>query len=216
MKTTLNRICLATLGSLLLVGASSVFAEMAVYKAQSSGSAVKIDGSSTIHNWTVEGKIIGGSFELDSSFPVNGTPAPGPVNAKAKAVIPVRSLKSGKARMDEVMQEHMKADKFLRIEYELLSMNLKEAPKSAMDPLVFDATGKLSISGVTRTNSLTVTCDRSEASKLKFKSVADIKMTDFGIDPPAPNIALGLIKTGNDVKVTLEWVTSAQKAEPAK
>ena len=140
----------------------------------------------------------------------------GPVNAKAKAVIPVRSLKSGKPKMDEVMLEHMKGDKFLKIDFELLGMNLKEAPKSATDPLVFDATGKLSISGVTRTNTMKVTCERADLSKLKFKSVADIKMTDFGIQPPAPNIALGLIKTGDDVKVTIEWVTAAQKSEPAK
>ena len=216
MKTISNRICFIALGALLALSSLSATAEMSIYKAQSSGSSVKIDGSSTIHNWTVEGKIIGGSFEVDSTFPIGGTPAAGPVNAKAKAVIPVRSLKSGKPKMDEVMLEHMKGDKFLKIDFELLGMNLKEAPKSATDPLVFDATGKLSISGVTRTNTMKVTCERADLSKLKFKSVADIKMTDFGIQPPAPNIALGLIKTGDDVKVTIEWVTAAQKSEPAK
>lgn len=188
---------------------------LAVYTAQPAGSSVQIDGTSTIHKWTVEGKIVGGKFEVDPAFPITGTPAAGKVSAKAKVMIPIRSLKSGKTKMDEVMQEHMKAQDFPRIDYELLDMTLKEAPKSATDPLVFDTTGKLTISGVSKTNAMQVVCDRSEASKLKFKSVANLKMTDFGIEPPAPTLALGLIKTGDDVKVTVEWVT-AQKADAPK
>jgi len=31
-------------------------------------------------------------------------------------------------------------------------------------------------------------------------------MTDHGIKPPSPALAMGLIKTGDDVKVSLEWV----------
>ena len=217
MKNSILRSLHIAVSSALLITASSVSAQsLTLYKAQSAGSSVKIDGSSTIHNWTVEGKIIGGQFELDPAFAVTGTPAAGKVNAKAKATIPVRSLKSGKATMDDVMQEHMKAKEFPKIEYELLGMNLKEAPKSATDALVFDSQGKLTISGVTRTNAMVVTCDRTEASKLKFKSVANLKMTDYGISPPAPNIALGLIKTGDDVKVTLEWVTSIPKPDGDK
>lgn len=202
------------LASSLLMAVTAGAESVAVYKAEASGSSVKIDGTSTVHNWTVDGKIIGGRFEVDSAFPITGLPAAGKVNAKAKATIPVRSLKSGTVRMDEVMQEHMKATEFPKIDYELSDMTLKEAPKSATDPLVFDTTGKLTISGVTKPTSMVVTCDRSEASKLKFKSVANLKMTDFGIKPPAPSLALGLIKTGDDVKITIQWVTS-QKAEPA-
>jgi hypothetical protein len=33
-------------------------------------------------------------------------------------------------------------------------------------------------------------------------------MTSFGIKPPAPKLALGLIHTDDDVKVTFEWLTS--------
>jgi hypothetical protein len=38
-------------------------------------------------------------------------------------------------------------------------------------------------------------------------------MTDFGIKPPAPEIlGLSVIKTGDDLKLTFEWVTE-KKAE---
>jgi hypothetical protein len=40
-----------------------------------------------------------------------------------------------------------------------------------------------------------------------------VKMTDFGIEPPAPKIALGAIKTSDDVKLTFEWITAPKKAE---
>lgn len=203
-----------TLALSFLLSAQADAQSLAVYTSQA-GSSVKIDGSSSIHDWTVEGKIIGGKFEVDPAYPITGTPAAGKVNAKAKVSIPIRSLKSGKTRMDEVMQEHMKAENFPRIEYELLDMALKDAPKSPSDPLVFDTTGKLTISGVSKTNAMQVVCERADATKLKFKSVANLKMTDFGITPPAPSLALGLIKTADDIKVTLEWVT-APKADAPK
>ena len=60
---------------------------------------------------------------------------------------------------------------------------------------------------------MVVTCYRTEAAKLRFKGVANLKMTDFGIKPPSPSLALGLIKTADNIKVTIEWVTS-QKPEP--
>jgi hypothetical protein len=33
-------------------------------------------------------------------------------------------------------------------------------------------------------------------------------MTDFGIEPPAPKIALGAITTGDDIKFSFEWVVA--------
>ena len=47
--------------------------------------------------------------------------------------------------------------------------------------------------------------------KLKITGHTAAKMTDFKIEPPAPKIALGLIKTGDEVKLSFEWMV-AQKA----
>src|SRR4026209_140968 len=87
------------------------------------GSKVTLDGTSSVHDWTVESTIIGGSMELgfDPANPQSGT-----VPAKVTAVIPVRSLKSkGKLdpkRMEEVMQETMKMQTAPRIEYRLTEL----------------------------------------------------------------------------------------------
>ncbi len=127
----------------------------------------------------------------------------------------MRSIKSGKTRMDEVMQEHMKENDFPRIEYHLSEMVLKEAPSAPNAPLKFDAKGELVIAGVTNKVSLPVTMERLEAAKLKISGSIGLKMTDFKVEPVAIKIpALGAITTGNDVKVSFDWIV-ARKNETA-
>ena len=83
------------------------------YEAQppGSGTKVKIDGDSTVHKWAMEGSIIGGYLELDSATQLDPAQAglkPGKIPARAVVSIPIRSIKSGKTKMDSVMQEAMK------------------------------------------------------------------------------------------------------------
>jgi len=39
--------------------------------------------------------------------------------------------------------------------------------------------------------------------KMKTSGSTSVKMTSFGIKPPAPKVALGLISTDDDVKISL-------------
>jgi hypothetical protein len=55
---------------------------------------------------------------------------------------------------------------------------------------------------------------RTDKTKLKFAGTVSVKMTSFGIQPPAPKIALGLISTGDDVKLTFEWLTARKQEAP--
>jgi hypothetical protein len=48
--------------------------------------------------------------------------------------------------------------------------------------------------------------------KLKVSGKTKVKMTDFKIEPPAPKIALGAIKTADDVTLTFDWI--AMQAAP--
>ena len=186
---------------------------MVRYDAVQGGGKMKIDGTSTVHDWTVESQLIGGYVELDSGFDLDN-PKPGKVNANASVFLPVRQLKSGKSPMDNVMYDAMKQKDHPRIEYRLTGMTLKEAPKSATDPLVFDTTGELTVSGMTNKITMPVSVLRVDKSKLKFSGVTSVKMTTFGIQPPAPKIALGLISTGDDVKLTFEWLTAKKEDAP--
>jgi polyisoprenoid-binding protein YceI len=206
MKTYSNWITATLTGALALVVTTSLQAQMTRYEAQTTGSQVKIEGTSNIHDWDVKSPIIGGYLEMDSAF--LASPKAGKVPAAVKVIIPVRSLKSYKTSMDEVMQEHMKMKQYPRIEYRLSELVCKEA-KDAKSPMTFDAKGDLIVSGTTNSVTFPVTMTPTEDNKLKVTSgKIPLKMTSYNIKPPAPKIAMGLITTGDDVTITFEWMTA--------
>jgi len=205
MKINTNLIRTTLAGAFAFLFAASVQAQMVTYEAQTSGSTVKIEGTSTIHDWDIKSPIIGGSMEVDAA--ALEKPAAGPLKANVKVTIPVRSLKSYMTSMDEVMQEHMNMKQYKTITYKLSELVVKEAPKDPKGPLVCDAKGALTVSGKANTVSFPVTITRPDAQSLKITSgKIPLKMTSFGIQPPAPKLAGGAIKTGDDVTVTFEWL----------
>lgn len=208
MKVTRNLSILAA-ALFLAVG---LCAETVRYQA-TPGSKMKLDGTSTVHDWTVESGIIGGYIEMDSNFPLDkAQPTPElKVTPKVQVNVPVRSLKSGKKLMDDIMHGALKVDKHQTIRYTLKEM--KARPRKAGDPLQFDTTGEVEVAGVKKPVQMLVTMEPMPGGKLKSTGSAMLKMTDFGIKPPAPAVGLGLIKTADDVKVTFEWMTARKDAK---
>lgn len=218
MKT---RILLAgILAATLLTSWSTRAADMTKFSARS-GSKMRMEGTSNIHDWQVESPLILGYLEVGSNFPVEPgqSVSPGKVDAKGEASVTVRSLKSiekdGKPysdRMDEVMDEKLKMEQFPKIVYRLTELTLKEPAKSKDAPYVFDSKGDLEIAGVTNSVSMPINVLPMPDKKLKISGTVTVKMTDFKIEPPAPKIALGAIKTGDEVKLIFDWMVGPQKA----
>src|ERR1051325_9276494 len=184
-----------------------------------SGSKVRIEGTSSVHDWQMVGKMIGGFIEVGPTFPTDPgqTMPPGKVDAKGEIFIPVRTFQSqhkdGKpysTAMDDRMYQAMKADTNprARILYMLNELSLKEMPKSKDAPYVYDSKGDLVVAGVTNKISMPVNVMPLGDKKLKISGSTTLKMTSFKIDPPSPKLALGLIKTGDDVKVIFEWMVA--------
>lgn len=188
-------------GALVATGAI-VTAETVRFAPVPNSSKLRMDGTSTIHDWHAETDIIGGFMELDATF-ADGKSAPVAVKPNVEVKVPVRSLKSsGGKRMDAVMQEHMKFAQFKTIEYKVLELNPKAGAAGQ-----YEAKGALTVAGVTKTNVMPVTIERMD-KKLKVTGTTAVKMTDHGIKPPAPDIAgISLIRTGDEVKLKFEWVT---------
>lgn len=185
--------------SLTLVLALAAFAASADKFLGAGGSVVRIEGTSTLHSWTMEGPSINGQIEA---------PAPGHGNAPAKAVvaIPVTSIKSEHAKMDKLMAEALKAKQHPEIRFEMTSAT----PRSTNgDTFVLETKGKLTIAGVTRDVAFDVQGSRSADGRYTLTGQAPIRMTQYGIKPPTA--MMGTIKTGDDVKVTFRWVV-----EPAR
>jgi polyisoprenoid-binding protein YceI len=199
------------LASLLLLAAASVSAQVR-YQA-TPGSKVKIDGTSTIHDWTVEGGVIGGFIEFESDSVLDpAKPTTGEVKAKVEVSFPVRTLQSGKKPMNEIMYETMKVKDHSAIKYVLKEM--KAQTRKAGEPLKFDTKGDLTVAGVTKPIDMVVTLV-PEGNKLKAAGSKQLKMTDFGMKPPAPAVGLGFIKTGDDVTITFEWITTKKETKTA-
>ena len=205
-------------GGLVLTSLITAQAETIEFKAKP-GSKVVIKGDSTMHAWTVEGSLIGGSAKIGDGFPLEPGQSvnPGRIEATVEAKIPItslRSVKDGKpysTKMDEVMREKLGAPTEKFITYTLDELTLKESAADAASPYKFDSKGKLVVAGVTNDIALPVEVTLMEAGKVKFATAADLKMSDFKVEPPALTV-LGIgIKTDDAVQVSIEWLTERSK-----
>lgn len=202
MKSTL-----LFLPALLLSGALHA-ADIVRYEAQPGGGKMTLEGKSTAHEWKVECGAIGGYIEADASFPESATSSTKP---KIEVTIPVRQLKSGKKAMDTRMLSEMNQPAHPKIEYHVLDLKPKGAPSGGKAE--FDAIGALTVSGVTRTNTMSVTITRLDKTKLMVTGAIQVRMTDFGIKPPAFDVPVlgGLMKTDDNVKIAFEWTPEVEK-----
>ena len=222
-----TRIYIAGYLLLALAAISLHAAETKVFTAKP-GSKVRIDGTaSMIHtHWSVQSPIIAGFLEAGPGFPTQPgqTVTPGKVDAKAECTIPVRSLKSieddGKPysdHMDDVMWGKLKVQDSPKIIFRLTELTLKEAAKDKDSPYVFDSKGEVVVAGVTNNVAFPVNVLPMADDKIKISGSTNLKMSDFKIEPPAPTLAVGLLKTGDDVKISFEWIVGLKTpAVPAK
>src|SRR5437763_3339436 len=86
----------ASIGLWLLAIAPAPAAEQMTRLDARSGSKMRLEGTSTLHDWQAESPIITGYIEVGPNFPMApGQPAtPGKVEAHGEATIMVRSLRS--------------------------------------------------------------------------------------------------------------------------
>ncbi len=175
------------------------------------GGKVKIEGTSSVHDWHMDSVVIGGFMEVAANFPEAALTDPAAAKPKVEPYMPVRSFKSYSKRMDEVMQEKMEATKFKNIEYKLTELKPK-SPAGTTGALQFDAIGVLTIHGTNQTMTMPVTIEKKDG-KLKVTGSTSLKMSDYKVESPKLSIlGIGAITTGDDVKISFEWLT-APKAQ---
>jgi polyisoprenoid-binding protein YceI len=195
------------LSALLLCGALHA-ADIVRYEAQPGGGKLSLEGKSTHGEWKVECGAIGGFLEADASFPESTA---SPAKPKVEISIPVRQLKSGKKAMDTRMMSELNQPAHPKIEYRVLDLKPKGAPSGGKAD--FDAIGAMTVSGVTSTNTMSVTIERLDKTKLKVTGAIQVRMTEFGIKPPTFDVPVlgGLMKTDDNVKITFEWTPEVEK-----
>jgi polyisoprenoid-binding protein YceI len=198
MKRILALFCLTLIPALAMDAAETLR-----YDSQPGGGKITLEGKSSSGVWTMETTAIGGFIEADAAFPESIGAKP-----KIEVNVPVRQIKSGKKAMDARMLTEMNQPAHPRIEYRILELK----PKGSGGKAEFEATGTLTIVGVTRTNTMPVTISRVDKTKLKVNGTATVKMTDHGLKPPSFDVlGVGLMKTEDDVKITFEWTPEVEK-----
>lgn len=191
------------------------------------GSRLKIDGTSTLHDWQVAGAFIAGFLEAGAGFPLSPGQPPqvGPIPARAELSISARYLasveKDGKPysdRMDQSMREMLKSAENPRIGFHLTQLSLKGATDRADGfAFEFDSTGDLAIAGVTNGITMPVFITPLPDAKLKISGKTAIKMADFRIDPAgsATHFPVGLLRIGDTVTISFDWMLQRTNEAPA-
>ena len=165
------------------------------------GSAVWLEGTSSLHNFESRTSDVSVHFQRDAA-------AREPMDAQAldqlirtsgvtglDVDIPVASMRSGKSGLDKNMQKTLKADRFPSIRFQLAHYALSP---TAGDTAGLQADGTLTIAGHDRPTKLTARAYRS-AQGIWVEGTQALLMTDFEIRPPT--MMLGAVKVGDRVTV---------------
>lgn len=151
---------------------------------------MSVSGTSSLHDWTSSVTDLSGQAEITMK---NGilTDIPS-LNLKIR----VEGIESTKGRiMDNKTYKALESDDHPYITFRLSKLAVKN---QADKQITVTATGNLTIAGKTRSVSLDAQGTK-QGNAIHFKGSKDLKMTDFGIDPPTA--MLGALKTGDDITI---------------
>ncbi|TBW30115.1 YceI family protein [Gramella sp. KN1008] len=162
------------------------------YTLNNKASSLLVEGTSNIHDWTMEAESTSGTITADLD------------EGKLEEIDALRftveaeGLKSGKSGMDKNAYKALDTDKNKKITYQL--KEVKEIT-SASNGYKVKTTGTLEIAGVKKNINLDFNLIPN-SGKIVLKGEYTLKMTDYGVEPPTA--MFGTISTGDTVKIKFE------------
>jgi polyisoprenoid-binding protein YceI len=158
------------------------------YTLRKSGSECAVNGTSTLHDWTLDAEELTGKASVSLK------------DGKVENIdqlsfeVKVEGLKSHKSGMDKNTYKALKSDQHPSISYQFARViSITDASNGQL----IKTGGKLTIAGVTKSVYLDVTAKTTDG--ISFEGSTTFKMSDYGVEPP---IALmGTIKTGDEVTI---------------
>jgi polyisoprenoid-binding protein YceI len=208
----------------MALGAGPAWAEEVVrFASVPDKSSVRVDGTSTLHDWTVKTPSISGHIDFSIDLPMDATAQQireaivGNPKIEAAVEIAVDTMKSvqNDKKMDKKMYEALKRDRNPSINYKLTKFELAASARADQEEFEVRTTGDLSIAGATRELQIPMVLTVVDSQHLRISGSLVMKMTDFNVNPP--EALLGMIKSGDRIKVAFEWNTAraAEKAQDA-
>jgi len=171
-------------------------------------SSLTINGSSTLHDWTVQGGRIPGFVTIKGGVPASLGKGEKP-NIQPESLqvsIPVSSLSGESEDMTESMYNAMNHEKHKKIRFKGTGMSFDRRINS--NTVRMNAEGNVTVSGTTKELRLKVRVTRLAPGRFRATARKNLKMTDFGIDPPTA--LAGTVTVYDQVTVDLTWTVVKQ------
>jgi len=157
-------------------------------------SKMKVEGTSSLHDWHCEVELKQNSIGFSE---VNGQLVPQELNLE----IPVKNMNSGKRMMNKLMYKSMKEKDHPFINYLLKEVKVSdECPSDKLARLI--TIGELEIAGAKKQVKMTVDMVKNVKGEYCLQGSKEIKMSDFGIEPP--KAMFGTVTTGDVITVSFD------------
>jgi polyisoprenoid-binding protein YceI len=180
-----------------------VFASLAVLGqdryTQSGTSTITIEGTSTLHEWSMTSK----EASYDAVFETSTHSEPVRLTSLAFS-LPAESLRSGKSAMDKNAYNALKTDVNKQITFQLVS--------SKVEGKKIQCTGKLRIAGTTKQIEVDVEYNVLPGGSLQCKGSKKILMTDYKVEPPS--FMFGSVTTGDEITIAFDVTLAPSKLQP--
>lgn len=156
---------------------------------EAQGSRIEVEGTSSLHDWSMESANV----DLTASFTLEN----GEIQDlnSLTFTVPVKSLKSGKSKLDKTAYEALKADQHPQVRFYMNDATISDAGKGTYQ---VKGTGTLTIAGVSRELNVEANC-RQNGENLSCTGTQQLNMTDFNIEPPS--FMFGAMQTGEIVDI---------------
>ncbi len=183
------------LALIAMIGIANIGNGQATYKIQDSKDvAMKLTGTSTVHDWEMEAKKATGEAQFVFK------------NGELQSVesltfaLAVKDLQSDSNGLDKNAYKALKSDEYKNIQYKLSSSTLSPEKEGYL----LKAKGKLAIAGVTNDIVMDIHLVVNKNGAITSKGSYKMNMTDYKVDPPT--YLLGTIKTGDAITLDFEVV----------
>ena len=189
---------LTTIVTILFFAVGSVVAQQSTLTMLDK-STMKIDGTSNVHDWTVDAQ----KMNMTLNFAAEALQSENPQNPVESLTftVPVEQLESGKGGMNRRMYDALKKDDHPNISFELSSAIVEQANADSSS-FTLNATGTLNIAGVSKEVSFPVEGAIQSDGTYSFSGSHEIDMTEYNVEPPSA--MFGAIKCGEMVTVKFD------------
>lgn len=163
-----------------------------------------IAGRSNVNQFECESREHRGEVVIFQTTTLTGDTVSVDENStKIMLEIDVEGIECGRSRMNRDLRNALKADDYPNIRF-VFNEIVRVSPNGNPNSVELEVTGLLTVAGVTREVNVHLTGYTLENETVRALGSKEIRMTDFGVEPPTA--MLGLVKAENELTVHFDLI----------